>query len=363
MTAADRLSAMAKPREPWVATAGRERPAGRAFSPALLRRLVPAAAERRCDRGEVIFRRGERGDTMYLVERGTVALAFDEVKTRKRLAAGDCFGELALILGEHRRAATAIAASSCRLRVLDRASFEALLAGEPAVAAALLRRACSYLVESERALIEDLRRQNQELERTLDYLRRTKEELDSQELLAQTDELTGVYNRRCLNAQIERLLNRPADTGRAVALLLLDVDRFKWINDTHGHPTGDEVLKGVAARIRGAVRSTDLPCRIGGDEFAVLLPNLSEGEARERALRLLVEVGSFRLRWAGTELRIGASIGGALHRPGEDWRQLQERADQDLYLAKQSGGRRLGWGGQILGSAAAPPSSRHRKLR
>ena len=208
----------------------------------------------------------------------------------------------------------------------------------------LLRETCRYLLQSERELVASLARRNRELSQTLDYLRRTKEDLDARQLEARTDGLTGLYNRRCLDEQSVIMLRRAVDGRRAVMLILIDIDRFKLINDRCGHPVGDEVLKSVARLLRGAVRQTDLPCRIGGDEFAVLALDLEEGAARSLTARLLEAVRGLRVPGPAHDLKVSCSIGGAGLRQGETWEELFARADDNLYRAKETGTDRDHWG-------------------
>jgi diguanylate cyclase (GGDEF)-like protein len=318
--------------------------AGGAFLPeTVLSQISSAGNLRRYAKGEVIFTQGELGSSMYVVVEGAVGLVFEHGKPGKRLEPGTFFGELALFTGQHLRTATAIAAEESRLRVLEQSAFDELLQSHPDTMALLLRQTCSYLVDSEQHLLKDLRRRNVELEQTLDYLRRMKEELDSVELLALTDELTGIYNRRCLDRQIQLLLPRAERTTEGLALVLIDIDRFKQINDTHGHHVGDLVLKRFADIIKKTVRQSDLPCRLGGDEFAVVLKELSGQGARKRAEQILKSVSAIELHLPHTTLRVSASVGGTDHRNGEDWSSFFQRADRNLYRAKGSRPHRVVW--------------------
>jgi diguanylate cyclase (GGDEF)-like protein len=300
-------------------------------------------------RGSVIFRKGSRGKSMYVIDSGTVDLLFDQTgRQDKSLGAGDFFGELALLTGDHLRAATATAATDVQLWVIDQEGFDQLLRWAPQLAVELLRTSCLYLLGSEQALTEELTRRNRELSQTLDYLRRTKEDLDATELLALTDELTGLYNRRCLHQHSEMALRNAASGGCGLALILIDIDHFKGLNDTWGHPVGDLVLKRLASLLRDSLRHSDLPCRLGGDEFAVLLAELDPTEAEATARRLLVRVAALDLRLAGEDLRVTCSIGGTAFQPGETWDAFFERADRSLYLAKEHGRNCAAWDDRIL---------------
>ena len=301
----------------------------------------------------MIFAAASRGDSMFVIEIGEVELSFGSARESKRLGPGQFFGELALITGDHIRSATATAVTDVSLRVVDRAAFDTLLERMPVASVELLRRACAYLLESEQQLVSSLVRRNRELEQTLDYLRRTREDLDATQLMTLTDELTGLYNRRCLAHQSGSLLRQADVMGTRPAILVMDIDRFKEVNDTFGHQTGDVVLRSVAEALRRSLRQTDLPCRVGGDEFAVLLDNPGDEEARSMARRLLRTVASLDPLIDGTPVGISCSIGGTVYRPGESWEDLFARADRGLYLAKQAGRNRAGWDGDIIAQGDA----------
>ncbi|HEY7138314.1 MAG TPA: EAL domain-containing protein [Acidimicrobiia bacterium] len=150
------------------------------------------------------------------------------------------------------------------------------------------------------------------------------------------DGLTGLANRALFADRLEQALARAARTGRRVAVLLLDLDRFKDVNDSLGHPVGDLVLKETAARLCRCTPTGNTLARLGGDEFAIVLEDLvsidQPGETAERALRLLLE--PFEL--SGHVLMVGASVGVALSDDGTDSEQLLRQADIAMYAAKTS---------------------------
>ena len=313
------------------------------FAPDEVQAICAAGEERLCRAGEVLFHRNEYGDSMFLIEEGEVELIFTDDVSRKSLSGGDVFGELAFVTGRHLRTATARAVTGCRLRVIDEAAFSRLTQDEPRLLVRLLRHTCGYLLASENRLIASLRKKNRELESTLDYLRRTREEVDYQELLANTDELTGLYNRRCLDRQLDKFIERAHHTGTGLALILIDVDEFKGVNDTYGHAAGDAVLQGISRVIADCVRSSDLPCRFGGDEFAVVLTEIAPEQARERAEAIRSKVERLVPVPASPEIASSTSIGGSMLRAGDCAAELFERADQQLYRAKDLGRNRVCW--------------------
>jgi len=156
---------------------------------------------------------------------------------------------------------------------------------------------------------------------------------------ARHDELTGLLNRRHGRDTLIAELDRTVRYHRPLTVALLDIDRFKHVNDTYGHPAGDQVLTSITARLRTALRPTDTAIRWGGEEFAVLLPEtpLGQGRTVTERLRHIIAAEPVTLT-DGTRLRITASFGVAAapdHSTSPD--QLISAADQALYIAKDSG--------------------------
>ncbi|MDA8018456.1 MAG: EAL domain-containing protein [Thermoanaerobaculia bacterium] len=156
--------------------------------------------------------------------------------------------------------------------------------------------------------------------------------------MAYFDSLTDLYNRRMLHEQAGHLLAQAARRGREAALLYLDLDRFKHVNDTLGHDAGDDLLVDISADLRSFVRQSDLLARLGGDEFAVLLPEACRMEAARSAGRLLENLDrTYELR--GRDVHVGASVGIALYPDdGNDLETLLKHADIAMYHAKERGG-------------------------
>ena len=157
------------------------------------------------------------------------------------------------------------------------------------------------------------------------------------------DPLTGLYNRAFFMAQFGPLSDRGGLRGLGIAVLMLDIDHFKRINDTHGHEIGDMVLREVAGVLRQATRSDDLVARYGGEEFVVALPVAAPDQATERAERLRSSLSSRRILAGGVPLRVTASLGLAFAPPGRprSINALISTADQGLYQAKNSGRDRI----------------------
>jgi len=169
------------------------------------------------------------------------------------------------------------------------------------------------------------------------------------ETMAMTDGLTGIANRRAFDGALEREWKRTLREGRQISLLLLDIDHFKSFNDTHGHQVGDDCLRSVAQAIVGAVRQTDFVARYGGEEIAIILPNVDTAGAMETAEKVRLAIQSLRMTHAGNpegDGWVSASIGAAtaLARLGGTMRMPESlllTADNALYRAKHAGRNRV----------------------
>jgi diguanylate cyclase (GGDEF)-like protein len=152
--------------------------------------------------------------------------------------------------------------------------------------------------------------------------------------LADLDALTGLHNRRYFHETLAREVDRAQRYQRRLSVVMVDVDGFKEINDRIGHLAGDAVLAEIADRIRQVVRSADVPCRVGGDELAVIVPEVEVGQARQLVGRIQRAVSSQPILRAG---RVRVSAGVADLQPHDTPTSLFERADESLYAAKHAG--------------------------
>lgn len=155
--------------------------------------------------------------------------------------------------------------------------------------------------------------------------------------LALRDPLTGLANRTAQQQQLEQALARAQRRGEQLAVMLIDLDGFKPINDQHGHGFGDEVLVEVAQRLKQHLRDTDFPARLGGDEFVVICESVQSAEAAGQLATRLLQGLCNPIQVAGDTVRVGASIGIALSRGQDDATTLIRRADAAMYQAKNRG--------------------------
>jgi diguanylate cyclase (GGDEF)-like protein len=158
-----------------------------------------------------------------------------------------------------------------------------------------------------------------------------------------SDPLTGLYNRRHLAELLPRELARARRSGKPVAMILIDIDHFKRVNDSFGHSAGDVVLAAIGTLLRGKVRGGDVACRYGGEEFAVVLPETDVDSAQRRAEDIRSAIGSLDVNYMGKPIGgITASLGIALFPDhSEDTDSLLRAADEALYAAKGAGRNRL----------------------
>lgn len=182
---------------------------------------------------------------------------------------------------------------------------------------------------------------NRFIDHTYARLARTRKERDDLHEKAQRDALTGLYRQDAFYRLLEREVGRAAEGGGEFALLMIDADRFKEVNDTHGHRSGDQVLQSVAELIRAAVRPGDPVARYGGEEFAVILPDMSLDAAGIVAERIRAGVEAHAFLGPPASLHLTLSIGIAVYpQHGGGAESLVTAADKALYAAKQAGRNR-----------------------
>ena len=175
------------------------------------------------------------------------------------------------------------------------------------------------------------------------YAMELRESVNHSIALAVTDDLTGLYNRRYFDRHLNVLLGKAQEQERALAVMILDIDHFKAVNDTHGHDVGDVVLKEFSARVKRNIRGVDLACRFGGEEFVVLMPDADMSNAELVAERVRQAIAEKPFEVAGARpLTVTVSVGVSFSESEADTPEsLIKRADVALYRAKREGRNRV----------------------
>jgi diguanylate cyclase (GGDEF)-like protein len=208
--------------------------------------------------------------------------------------------------------------------------------------------------EVERGELKTLRATNAQLLREVAAL---KEREAQAQRLADRDGLTGLYNRRRMLELLESAISEAAQQWQRVGLLFIDMNGFKAINDEYGHAAGDKILNAVATRIASRVRTGDIVCRYGGDEFVVLLPSVPDAAAVSRVADTIRERVALPYWIEGNEQHLTAAIGESMYpHDGDSAEVLLHRADQAMYRLKARLARPM----VSLGSLPQPPPSRRR---
>lgn len=303
--------------------------------------FTQVAHPRQVEAGQHLFRRGDLGTSMYVVAHGVIELDFGDDLVGKRLVSREFFGELGLLIGDHARSAGASVVEDGVVLELGRTEFDALAQRDPQMLAHFLRRAIMRVVFNEQALTARLRRRNQELQTALDTLRATAHRLSQTEVLTRTDELTGLLNRRGFRAHIDQRRRNSSLGG--LALVLIDCDRFKDVNDAHGHLAGDRVLQSVANLLRAVAGPDDVACRMGGDEFCLLVHGQGQEELERMGDYMLGSARMLQRMHSKPPQMTTLSIGACLITDDGKWEDWYTKADTALYRAKRLGGNRVEW--------------------
>ena len=250
-------------------------------------------------------------------------------------------------------AAAALAASACAAAGISAAASAAPVRAGATAAAVLATGAAGWALGLRSAAPDVAEpagetRTDDELETALAEMNQMNAELmllrDQAEVHAQTDQLTGLNNRRAFEEALIRALAAPYDEGHTVAVLMIDIDHFKAVNDTHGHARGDAVLCELADRLRAGAREDDVIARWGGEEFVVLLPGFpcSEEILMRRAEVVRNAVATTPAAADDLTIPLTVSVGAALRSDGlTDPEELLRAADAALYAAKRGGRNRV----------------------
>lgn len=217
-------------------------------------------------------------------------------------------------------------------------------AGAPAIPEDFGFREAQVLLQAMRGMLDAERQHARALERINEQLEAKVAERNAElHALAMSDTLTGLPNRRALMQMLPQALKRAVRLRRSCAVLVLDLDGFKDINDSYGHEEGDELLLQVGARIVASVRKTDMVARLAGDEFVVILEMLPTPADAEATARKILPQLCLPFALSTNVVSVGASIGVAVFMPEDtlDMAALLARADQAMYQAKAEGKNRI----------------------
>ncbi len=261
---------------------------------------------------------GEPGHSLFLIMEGTVQVLYPARSSDfelARLTEGDIFGEMA-ILNSMPRSATVRSVDSLKVLILEKQDLQRILTASPGVALKLLE--------------------------TLSVrIRNADEQISGLSDKAMRDPLTGLLNRRAFHERLAEESDRSRRYGDQFALILIDVDHFKLVNDTFGHDIGDEILSWIGRVLIEHTRAADTPFRVGGEEFAVLAPGTSGDVARHVSQRLVSLVGEARPP-VDLDLKVTISAGyAACPEHGTRSTILYTLADQALLQAKEDGRNRV----------------------
>ena len=158
---------------------------------------------------------------------------------------------------------------------------------------------------------------------------------------ATRDMLTGLFNRHYLSMEGKREIHRAKRYGYPLSILIADIDLFKKVNDTYGHPVGDRVLKEIARIVRQQIREVDIPVRYGGEELLILIAHTALSGAASVAERIRAQVAHHRFKINGRAFTVTISLGVSSYHKGDTLNSLIKRADACLYQAKESGRNRV----------------------
>ncbi len=281
----------------------------------------------RCDRrdlgaGEVLLSPGACNDHVFIVLSGSVTVHVGSPKHPElaRMETGACVGEMSII-EDRDPSAWVVGHENTHLLAIHRSVLWEMVDASHELAKNLL------VILSER-----VRSHNRVIADSYGELRKA-------ELSAITDALTGLGNRHTMETAFPLEIDRCARDDRKVSLIMMDLDNFKSLNDQYGHIAGDRVLASIAGILRQQFRPSDILVRYGGDEFAVLLPGICEGQAMAIAERVRAEVAGNDFRAEGDlkNLGVSVSIGIAELAAGQSLDGLLRSADDAMYRAKRSG--------------------------
>jgi diguanylate cyclase (GGDEF)-like protein len=278
--------------------------------------------------GDVLLSMGQTNRVMYMILSGKLSVHLEGPASEAvaMLEAGQTVGELS-VMDATPASAFVVAAEPVRLLAADETKFWNLVNASHDFAINLL-----FL------LAQRLRANNSTVSNNIRLQREYKRN-------AMIDGLTGLYNRRWIDEALPRFVTRYGRGQQPLSILIADVDHFKSVNDTFGHPVGDRVLVTVGQTLRANLRPSDLVARYGGEEFLVILPDTSRAGGRLVGERVRAAVAMVEIPELSDREHVTISIGGSVLVPGQTVKELLADADKALYRSKDDGRDRLTFAG------------------
>lgn len=290
--------------------------------------------ERTCQPGEIIIRENEPGDVFYVIRSGHAVVLKGDFQSPTILgfrSTGDSIGEMAL-LENLPRSATVIALSTVSLWCLSRELFYQFLGeNHPSFSLDLMNMLSSRIRKSDE-------------ERMRGYVREKEQVvvLESLSKQATHDPLTGLFNRRYLDQILYGEIAHARQNGSLVGILMADVDHFKQVNDRYGHKAGDLMLQALGDLMKKCVRSADIVCRYGGEEFVIVMPGASVPTVSKCAEEIRSKFEALCVVSESHEIHATISLGAAIYPlHGSNVDEVFVHADRAMYRAKQDGRNRV----------------------
>jgi diguanylate cyclase (GGDEF)-like protein len=293
---------------------------------------------------EILFHEGDAGGELYIVEKGTmgISVTLEDGQSLEiaSFSGGDFFGEMSIFEKEP-RSATCCAKSRCHLYALHEKAFFELLETSPTTAATVMKQmlaATRRRLQDTGAFLSDMVQWGEEARRR-----------------AITDPLTGLYNRRYLEEALDEYFMKAVSGNRPMAVVMLDLDHFREINEGYSQEIGDKIIIAVAEVFRRRLRSTDVAARYGGDEFTVILPDTDAAAAQRMMEGVRADVADLTLLrdLGGSILQVTTSQGIACFPDhARELKGLRESADEAMYRAKELGRNRVVLAPGSIGSSA-----------
>ena len=302
-----------------------------------LKKLAQAGANlKHFEKGKIIFTDGDSSNNnMYILSTGLVEVYKNYGRQGElcmaTLSPGDFFGEMSLFLNKG-RTATIVAKENASVFVINRTDILEFLKTQPEAAFSFIQTLCARL-ESTNVDAADSR---VKYEKDIIVLSSEKKQLEN---TANTDQLTGVYNRRYFMENIATLVEI-LGRNRHSFIVMFDLDHFKKVNDTYGHPAGDHVLATVAKTVTNSVRSSDIFARYGGEEFILLITCASPDDAMPLVERIRQDICDTTFEYKGDHITVTISAGIAAMDSTDDIDNAISLADKALYKAKHEGRNR-----------------------